>query len=88
MIVLFHHSIQITLIFLVLDCITLVVKLLALAKSQFDFDKSVLEVDFEGDKRISLLLHSATQSVYLTAIEQEFASATWIDVVITAHFVW
>lgn len=87
LVVLFHHALKVSLVFLFLDCLALVVKLLASAKPQLDFYESVLEVDFERNERIAFLLDFSAEFVYLGFVEQKFACAARVNVVVTAHFV-
>lgn len=63
-------------------------KLFASTKTEFDFDESVFKIDFERNQRITFLFHFSAKFVYFGLIEQKFARATRIDVVVTSHFVW
>lgn len=87
-VVLFHHPLEIAIVFFLLYGLAFVVEFLTLAKPDFHLYESVLKVDFERNERIALLLHFAAELVYLGAVEQKFASAASVHVVVTAHFVW
>ena len=70
-----------------LDSIAFVMQFFASAKSEFDFDESVLKVHFERNERVTLLLDFSAEFVDFGAVEEQLSRATGVNVVVTAHLI-